>query len=65
MKNIIQQVAEQYQVTEQEVRREIDAAIRAAMQSDDAEAQKFWAQFQGETPSAETVIACIRAALLK
>ena len=56
MKKILSQVANQYHVSENEVRNEIHAAICTAMQSSDPEAQAFWSQFHGEPPTPEEII---------
>lgn len=61
MKNIIKKVAKKYGTTEQEVRKEMELAIRTAMQSKDPVAQAIWKQIapDGKEPPVEKVIAAI------
>ena len=44
MKNIIKKVTKKYKTTEQELRKEMQLSIRAAMQSKDPVAQALWKQ---------------------
>lgn len=61
MKDILEKVAEKNSVTRDEVESEIQKAIKEAMKSRKLEAQQFWKEVapDGQTPSAETVIALI------
>ena len=61
MKNIIKKVAKAHKMSEQEVRKEMSVAIRAAMKSTDPTAQAFWKQIapDGKEPPVEKVIATI------
>ena len=61
MKDILEKVAEKNSVTRDEVESEIQKAIKEAMKSRQPEAQQFWKEVSadGQTPSAETVIALI------
>lgn len=61
MKDILEKVAEKNGVTRDEVESEIQKAIKEAMTSRQPEAQQFWKEVapDGQTPSAETVIALI------
>ena len=61
MKNIIKEVAKAHKMSEQEARKEMSVAIRAAMKSTDPTAQAFWKQIapDGKEPPVERVIASI------
>ena len=61
MKDILEKVAEKNGITRDEVESEIQKAIKEAMKSRQPKAQQFWKEFppDGQTPSAETVIALI------
>lgn len=61
MKDILEKVAEKNSVTRDEVESEIQKAIKEAMKSRQLEAQQFWKEVapDGQTPSAENVIALI------
>lgn len=61
MKDILEKVAEKNGITRDEVESEIQKAIKEAMKSRQQEAQQFWKEVapDGQTPSAETVIALI------
>ena len=56
--NVIKQVAKIHNVSEEEVRREIQAVIHAAMQSKDPPVQKRWAEIckNGKEPTPEKLI---------
>ena len=56
--NVIKQVAKIHNVSEEEVRREIQAVIHAAMQSKDPQVQKRWAENckNGKEPTPEKLI---------
>lgn len=61
MKDILEKVAGKNSITRDEVESEIQKAIKEAMKSRKLEAQQFWKEVapDGQTPSAETVIALI------
>ena len=56
--NVIKQVAKIHNVSEEEVRREIQAVIHAAMQSKDPQVQKRWAEIckNGKEPDRKSVV---------
>lgn len=56
---ILEQVARDNNTTVEEVRKEIDIAIKAGMSSHDPAVQKEWSKMskKGKTPTAEEVLA--------
>jgi hypothetical protein len=53
---LIKEVARRQGVPEDEVRTEIEEAIKYGMNSKEPEAMAFWAQFNGRTPTVEEVV---------
>jgi hypothetical protein len=60
-KRALKKLAKQKEISEREVRREIEIAIAEAMKSPEPQAQAFWKSIphKGEQPTPEEVIACI------
>lgn len=67
MKEILKKIAESENITEDEVRYEIDEAIKTAMQSDDPQTRKIWAEIapDGEMTSQEEIISKLAMMIAK
>lgn len=67
MKNIFKEIAREENVSEEEVRKEISEVIRLAMQSDEPQAKKFWAEIapDGKEPSPEEAIEKVASIIKK
>lgn len=66
MQQIIKKIAQQYQVSPDQVREEITAAIHIGMACQEKEVRQRWAEVpkQKDVPSAEEVIAFLTASAL-